>query len=77
MISSRVRLLVLSAIVAVVVGWFLLDHPVAVKGPAFAEATYPPPPVVPGLRFYVFNTGENRMASLLVGDRRPWRPPQR
>lgn len=55
--------------------WVLIPYrPIEVAGAAPALSPYGRPVEVPGLRLHVFNTGANRMSSLLVGNARPWRP---
>ncbi|ATB36253.1 hypothetical protein CYFUS_001667 [Cystobacter fuscus] len=54
--------------------WVLVPYrPIAMAGATPAPPPYGRPVAVPGLRLHVFNTGANRMSSLLVGDVRPWR----
>ena len=49
-------------------------RPVLVAGPTIEHAQLALADPVRGLRLRVFNTGANRMSSLLVGPSPPWRP---
>lgn len=49
-------------------------RPVITAGAPVATPATPTPLPATRSRLHVFNTGFNRMSSLLVGDQRPWRP---
>lgn len=57
-----------------IVCWALAYRPVEIAGARASDAPYVFPPPRPGLKLHVFNTGSNRMSSLLVGPNPPWRP---
>lgn len=59
---------------ALALAWFVPYRPIVVTGTPAPPGPYALPAPVAGLRLYVFNTGANRMSSLLVGAQRPWRP---
>ncbi len=48
-------------------------RPITVVGPVVESAALSLADAIPGLRLHVFNTGANRMSSLLVGPSPPWR----
>ncbi len=48
-------------------------RPVLVEGPRVESRPLELPEPIAGLRLHVFNTGANRMSSLLVGPAPPWR----
>jgi N-acyl homoserine lactone hydrolase len=62
------------AVIASAAAVFVPYRPVRVVGAPAPRGPYRPVGSVPGLRLHVFNTGMNRMSSLLVGSTRPWRP---
>jgi N-acyl homoserine lactone hydrolase len=48
-------------------------RPILVEGPVVEPTSLSLPAPLPGLQLHVFNTGANRMSSLLVGPAPPWR----
>lgn len=62
-------LLVLIAVAAVLLPY----RPIVVAGPLVESVPLVLERPLPGLRLHVFNTGANRMSSLLVGSSPPWR----
>jgi glyoxylase-like metal-dependent hydrolase (beta-lactamase superfamily II) len=74
MITKRNSTVALVLAAALGLCWFISYRPILVEGIVPAAGPYTLPPAVPGLRLFVFNTGANRMSSLLVGGQRPWRP---
>jgi len=48
-------------------------RPILIVGPTVESVPLSLAAPIPGLRLYVFNTGANRMSSLLVGASPPWR----
>lgn len=48
-------------------------RPVVISGPNVEAGSLGLPTSLPSLRLHVFNTGANRMSSLLVGEDPPWR----
>lgn len=74
MITKRNSAIALVLAAALGLGWFIPYRPTIVDGIIPAPGPYSLPPAVAGLRLFVFNTGANRMSSLLVGEQRPWRP---
>lgn len=64
----------LFALLLVAVALWLPYSPVLRAGKEPSPPPYDVPPAVAGLRLHVFQTGMNRMSSLLVGEQRPWRP---
>src|SRR5262245_55910168 len=68
---TAAAVLVAAALAAAV---WLPYRPVVREGDAPPPPPYLKPAPTVGLTLHVFNTGMNRMSSLLVGDRRPWRP---
>jgi glyoxylase-like metal-dependent hydrolase (beta-lactamase superfamily II) len=74
MITKRNAAIALFLVAALGLCWFISYRPTFVEGIVPAAGPYTLPPAVPGLRLFVFNTGANRMSSLLVGGQRPWRP---
>ncbi|MFQ5416190.1 MAG: MBL fold metallo-hydrolase [Myxococcota bacterium] len=52
---------------------FLPYRPILVSGPVVEETPLSLAQPVPGLVLHIFNTGANRMSSLLVGPTPPWR----
>jgi len=57
----------------VLLGVLVPYAPIPVVGPKVERSTLSLAEPVPGLRLHVFNTGANRMSSLLVGPAPPWR----
>lgn len=76
--SGRVRVVSLLGLLAAglaIAAFLLLPYrPVVVAGAAASPGPYALPAAVAGLRLHVFNTGMNRVSSVLVGSPRPWRP---
>lgn len=69
------RLAAVAAAIALLVACILVPYrPVLREGPKAPPGPYELRAAVRGLRLHVFQTGMNRMSSLLVGSRRPWRP---
>ncbi len=75
--SNRGRLaLVLGVLLCAVVGllvWLIPYRPILIVGPTVESGPLSLANAIPGLRLHVFNTGANRMSSLLVGPSPPWR----
>ncbi|MBW2241347.1 MAG: MBL fold metallo-hydrolase [Deltaproteobacteria bacterium] len=63
----------LAAAVVALVGLALPYRPIPVPGPDVTPAPLGLPEPLSGLKLHVFNTGANRMSSLLVGPAPPWR----
>lgn len=61
-----------TALVALV-GIALPYRPTPIRGPDVTPAPLSLPDALSGLKLHVFNTGANRMSSLLVGPAPPWR----
>ena len=73
-ITKRNALIALTLAMTIGLCWAIPYRPIFVAGEVPAPGPYTLPLAVPGLRLFVFNTGANRMSSLLVGTQRPWRP---
>ena len=72
----RTIVVVLVALVALASGltWAVSYRPVMEAGKVPVAGPYVLPQAVDGLKLHVFNTGMNRMSSLVAGDNPPWRP---
>jgi N-acyl homoserine lactone hydrolase len=74
--NRRIVALALGALVAALAGllFVLVPYdPILIVGPTIEDSDLSLADPVPGLRLHVFNTGANRMSSLLVGPAPPWR----
>ncbi len=75
-VNRRRIALVLGGLLCALVGLLAVlipYRPVLVVGPTVKDTALSLEDAIPGLRLYVFNTGANRMSSLLVGPSPPWR----
>jgi N-acyl homoserine lactone hydrolase len=72
---NRVAKVLVGVVVASIVAIFFAVsyRPILVVGPVIEPRDFSLRPALPGLRLHVFNTGANRMSSLLVGPAPPWR----
>lgn len=72
--TLRNTLVIAALLLIVAAAIFVPYRPKLVVGTKPHAGPYLLPKSIPGLRLHIFNTGMNRMSSLLVGAQRPWRP---
>jgi len=72
---KRILLLIAAALVVIAGGlfWAVSYRPVIEAGKEPVAGPYVLPQAVAGMKLHVFNTGMNRMSSLVAGPDQPWR----